>query len=96
MASLLETTLALVPSIVKGESVLSQPFLSTCRQVLPVLDKLGTGLSIVRSDVSGNIEVRPEIRHESYVSTNLPLSLSNRSLPLSISLTRTTEASEAV
>lgn len=38
-------------------SILTDPFLGTCNHVLPLIDQLGTGLMIVRSDVSGNIEV---------------------------------------
>eukprot|EP00892_Ulva_mutabilis_P005166 jgi/Ulvmu1/3020/UM015_0060.1 len=40
----------------KDGTVLTEPFLSTCDHVLPFIDQLGTGLIIVRADVSGNIE----------------------------------------
>jgi hypothetical protein len=36
--------------------VLSEPFLATCRLVLPVFDRLGVAFSPAKSDVSGNIE----------------------------------------
>ena len=36
--------------------VLSEPFLATCRRVLPVFDRLGVAFSPAKSDVSGNIE----------------------------------------
>ena len=36
--------------------VLSEPFLTTCRLVLPVFDRLGVAFSPAKSDVSGNIE----------------------------------------
>lgn len=58
MSQLLANALEHVPSIVGPDGVLlTEPFLSVCRQVLPVLDNLGTGLAIVKQDVSGNVEV---------------------------------------
>ena len=36
--------------------VRTQAFLNACREVLPVVDKLGTGFTVVRIDVSGNID----------------------------------------
>ncbi|KAK9839707.1 hypothetical protein WJX81_007247 [Elliptochloris bilobata] len=36
-------------------TVSTSQFLDSCRQVLPVIDKLGTGMMIVRSDIGGNI-----------------------------------------
>mmetsp|Transcript_26631 Transcript_26631/g.42672 ORF Transcript_26631/g.42672 Transcript_26631/m.42672 type:complete len:197 (+) Transcript_26631:164-754(+) len=36
--------------------ILAQPFLATCRLILPVLDKLGVAFSAAKSDVGGNIE----------------------------------------
>lgn len=35
--------------------VLSTPFLAACGQILPVVEKLGTGFALVRMDVNGNI-----------------------------------------
>ncbi|PNW75260.1 hypothetical protein CHLRE_12g519450v5 [Chlamydomonas reinhardtii] len=32
------------------------PFLEVCRQVLPVVDKLGTAFALVKTDIGGNIE----------------------------------------
>jgi hypothetical protein len=34
----------------------TQAFLNACREILPVVDKLGTGFTVVRIDVNGNIE----------------------------------------
>uniref|UniRef100_A0A7S2Z8A6 Glycolipid transfer protein domain-containing protein n=1 Tax=Chloropicon laureae TaxID=464258 RepID=A0A7S2Z8A6_9CHLO len=42
----------------------TEHFLNTCREVLPVVDKLGTGFTVVRIDVSGNID-RLQKRFES-------------------------------
>ncbi|KAG2499068.1 hypothetical protein HYH03_003251 [Edaphochlamys debaryana] len=36
--------------------ILTQPFLDACRQVLPVVEKLGTAFALVKTDVGGNIE----------------------------------------
>ena len=36
--------------------VRTQAFRNACREVLPVVDKLGTGFTVVRIDVSGNID----------------------------------------
>jgi len=36
-------------------TILTEPFLDVCRAVLPVIDKLGTAFTLVRGDVSGNI-----------------------------------------
>ena len=37
-------------------SIRTQAFLNVCREILPVVDKLGTGFTVVRIDVNGNIE----------------------------------------
>eukprot|EP00249_Psilotum_nudum_P017618 c26410_g3_i1 orf=199-804(+) len=34
---------------------LTEPFLEVCRMVLPVIDKFGTSMSLVKSDIGGNI-----------------------------------------
>ncbi|GIM06574.1 hypothetical protein Vretimale_10798 [Volvox reticuliferus] len=34
----------------------TQPYLDICRQVLPVVDKLGTAFALVKTDIGGNIE----------------------------------------
>lgn len=34
----------------------TQAFLNVCREILPVVDKLGTGFTVVRIDVNGNID----------------------------------------
>lgn len=34
----------------------AQPFLEICRQVLPVVEKLGTAFALVKTDIGGNIE----------------------------------------
>lgn len=38
----------------EGE-ILTKPFLDVCKLVLPVIDKLGAAMSLVKSDVGGNI-----------------------------------------
>lgn len=45
---------------VKSESgvILTKPFLQVCKHILPVLDKFGSAMSIVKSDIGGNITVR--------------------------------------
>ncbi|GAB4843105.1 Glycolipid transfer protein 1 [Ancistrocladus abbreviatus] len=35
--------------------ILSKPFLEVCKHILPVIDKLGTAMAIVKSDIGGNI-----------------------------------------
>lgn len=35
--------------------MLSKPFLDVCKQILPVLDKFGAAMAIVKSDIGGNI-----------------------------------------
>ncbi|KAA8550732.1 hypothetical protein F0562_002416 [Nyssa sinensis] len=38
----------------EGE-MLTKPFLDVCKQILPVIDKLGVAMAIVKSDIGGNI-----------------------------------------
>ncbi|CAI8603128.1 unnamed protein product [Vicia faba] len=38
----------------QGE-ILSQPFLEVCKQILPVIDKFGAAMTLVKSDIGGNI-----------------------------------------
>uniref|UniRef100_A0ACD5YVM2 Uncharacterized protein n=1 Tax=Avena sativa TaxID=4498 RepID=A0ACD5YVM2_AVESA len=42
---------------VRSESgvMLAKPFLDVCKQILPVLDKFGAAMAIVKSDIGGNI-----------------------------------------
>jgi len=35
--------------------VLTKPFLDVCKQILPVLDKFGAAMAIVKNDIGGNI-----------------------------------------
>ncbi|KAI4349373.1 hypothetical protein L6164_009965 [Bauhinia variegata] len=51
---------------VKSEEgqILTKPFLDVCKTLLPVLDKFGAALSIVKSDVGGNIS-RLESKYQS-------------------------------
>ncbi|KAG0626812.1 hypothetical protein M758_2G153500 [Ceratodon purpureus] len=37
--------------------MLTKPFLDVCRNVLPVIDKFGSSMALVKSDVGGNISV---------------------------------------
>lgn len=39
-----------------GDKVMARPFLDVCRGVLPILETVGTGMSLVKKDVRGNIE----------------------------------------
>ncbi|XP_071940152.1 glycolipid transfer protein 1-like [Coffea arabica] len=48
----------------QGE-LLTKPFLDVCRLILPILDKFGAAMTVVKSDVSGNIS-----RLESKYSSN--------------------------
>ncbi|MCO5579584.1 hypothetical protein L7F22_033441 [Adiantum nelumboides] len=43
--------------LVKSASgdMLTKPFLDVCREILPVLDKFGAAMALVKSDVGGNI-----------------------------------------
>lgn len=38
----------------QGE-ILSQPFLDVCKHILPVIDKFGAAMTLVKSDIGGNI-----------------------------------------
>ncbi|KAG0533915.1 hypothetical protein BDA96_04G233300 [Sorghum bicolor] len=42
---------------VKAENgvILTKPFLDVCKQILPVLDKFGAAMAIVKTDIGGNI-----------------------------------------
>ncbi|XP_010238896.1 glycolipid transfer protein 1 isoform X3 [Brachypodium distachyon] len=58
----MEGTTVFAPSLegmkhVKSESgvILTKPFLQVCKHILPVLDKFGSAMSIVKSDIGGNI-----------------------------------------
>eukprot|EP00253_Pinus_taeda_P027143 PITA_27143 len=44
----------------EGE-ILSNYFIETCRTVVPVLDKLGPSMAVIRSDIEGNIQRLEEI-----------------------------------
>ncbi|BDA47632.1 probable pleckstrin homology domain-containing family A member 8 [Coccomyxa sp. Obi] len=37
-------------------AILTTEFLGTCRELLPIIDKFGSGFSLVRSDIGGNID----------------------------------------
>lgn len=60
MGVLEEATVQLM-GVKRGDRVLARPFLDVCRGVLPILEQLGTGMALVRKDISGNIE-RLEVR----------------------------------
>ncbi|WOL15936.1 glycolipid transfer protein 1 [Canna indica] len=51
---------------VKSENgvILTKPFLQVCKLVLPVLDKFGASMAVVKSDIGGNI-TRLETRYNS-------------------------------
>ncbi|KAL4518639.1 hypothetical protein Ndes2437B_g00728 [Nannochloris sp. 'desiccata'] len=52
-----ETTCPLIKNVRSSEgAVQTQEFLEVCRQILPVVGKLGTGFGLVKSDVGGNID----------------------------------------
>ncbi|GLC37748.1 hypothetical protein PLESTB_001472800 [Pleodorina starrii] len=57
MASAFGQAFQFLPGV-KGPDgfILTQPFLDVCRQVLPVVDKLGTAFGLVKTDIGGNIE----------------------------------------
>ncbi|KAE9455488.1 hypothetical protein C3L33_12607, partial [Rhododendron williamsianum] len=40
----------------RGE-LLTKPFLDVCKHVLPILDKFGAAMTVVKSDIGGNISV---------------------------------------
>ncbi|KAL7233575.1 hypothetical protein ACSBR1_017237 [Camellia fascicularis] len=41
----------------RGE-LLAEPFLDVCKHILPILDKFGAAMTVVKSDIGGNISVR--------------------------------------
>ncbi|KAG4395352.1 hypothetical protein GLYMA_20G207400v4 [Glycine max] len=53
--------------LVKSEQgeILTQPFLDACKHILPVIDKFGAAMALVKSDIGGNIS-----RLESKYSSN--------------------------
>ncbi|KAI3742687.1 hypothetical protein L1987_60380 [Smallanthus sonchifolius] len=40
----------------EGE-MLTKPFLDVCKQILPVIDKFGAAMALVKTDVGGNITI---------------------------------------
>ncbi|KAJ1431525.1 Glycolipid transfer protein domain [Sesbania bispinosa] len=40
----------------QGE-ILTKPFLESCKHILPVIDKFGAAMALVKSDIGGNITV---------------------------------------
>ncbi|PQQ18073.1 glycolipid transfer protein 1 [Prunus yedoensis var. nudiflora] len=50
--------------------ILTKPFLEVCKQILPVIDKFGAAMTLVKSDIGGNIT-----RLESKYSSNPPSSI---------------------
>lgn len=48
-----------------GGEILTKPFLEVCKQILPVIDKFGAAMTLVKSDIGGNIT-----RLESKYSSN--------------------------
>ncbi|BBG92520.1 glycolipid transfer protein 1 [Prunus dulcis] len=48
-----------------GGEILTNPFLEVCKQILPVIDKFGAAMTLVKSDIGGNIT-----RLESKYSSN--------------------------
>ncbi|XAR48950.1 hypothetical protein NMG60_11031945 [Bertholletia excelsa] len=47
------------------EELLTKPFLDVCKHILPILDKFGAAMAVVKSDIGGNIS-----RLESMYSSN--------------------------
>jgi len=47
----------------QGE-ILSQPFLDVCKHILPVIDKFGAAMALVKADIGGNIS-RLETKYSS-------------------------------
>ncbi|XP_074304631.1 glycolipid transfer protein 1-like [Silene latifolia] len=39
----------------ENEEILAKPFLDACKHILPVIDKLGASMALVKSDIGGNI-----------------------------------------
>ncbi|KAK7391718.1 hypothetical protein VNO78_20137 [Psophocarpus tetragonolobus] len=52
--------------LVKSEQgeILTQPFLDACKHILPVIEKFGAAMSLVKSDIGGNI-TRLELKYGS-------------------------------
>ncbi|KAG0626811.1 hypothetical protein M758_2G153500 [Ceratodon purpureus] len=49
--------------------MLTKPFLDVCRNVLPVIDKFGSSMALVKSDVGGNIS-RLDAKYEENTAAN--------------------------
>jgi Ca2+:H+ antiporter len=57
MSAVLAPIVASLPSIESADGAIqTEPFLRTCRLMLPVFDRLGSAFAFAKSDVSGNIE----------------------------------------
>lgn len=55
--SIFSPALDLIPHVKNSEGeILTKPFLDVCRLVLPIVDRFGAALSIVKSDIGGNIQ----------------------------------------
>lgn len=54
--SVVSPVLELLPRLKneKGEFI-TEPFLACCRLIIPIIEKFGTAMSIIRTDISGNI-----------------------------------------
>ncbi|KAK7344037.1 hypothetical protein VNO77_13252 [Canavalia gladiata] len=46
------------------EEILTEPFLDVCKHILPVIDKFGAAMALVKSDIGGNIS-RLETKYSS-------------------------------
>ncbi|XP_028769634.1 glycolipid transfer protein 1 [Neltuma alba] len=58
----------------QGE-ILTMPFLDVCKQILPVIDKFGAAMALVKSDIGGNISRLESMYNSNPVKFNYLYSL---------------------
>uniref|UniRef100_A0A0C9RY02 TSA: Wollemia nobilis Ref_Wollemi_Transcript_4626_1193 transcribed RNA sequence n=1 Tax=Wollemia nobilis TaxID=56998 RepID=A0A0C9RY02_9CONI len=69
-ATLFTPCLEAMSSVKSAEGeILTKPFLDVCRLVLPVIEKFGSAMTLVKSDIGGNIS-RLDAKYESDPSAN--------------------------
>uniref|UniRef100_A0A0D6R036 Glycolipid transfer protein domain-containing protein n=1 Tax=Araucaria cunninghamii TaxID=56994 RepID=A0A0D6R036_ARACU len=69
-ATLFTPCLEAMPTVKSAEGeILTKPFLDVCRLVLPVIEKFGSAMTLVKSDIGGNIS-RLDAKYESDPSAN--------------------------
>eukprot|EP00475_Leptophrys_vorax_P022723 TRINITY_DN30946_c0_g1_i1.p1 TRINITY_DN30946_c0_g1~~TRINITY_DN30946_c0_g1_i1.p1 ORF type:complete len:204 (+),score=30.88 TRINITY_DN30946_c0_g1_i1:357-968(+) len=54
--SVVTPVLELLPKLKNGDGeYMTEPFLACCRLIIPIIEKFGTAMSVIKTDISGNI-----------------------------------------